>query len=88
MVRGETAGRWSYVGASEFNRWSRSSGGAEFVCTVGPAKVFRSGAGYDIQGDPLVPLERELDNYKFIHVQGAPPFTGKLLFLAGEVQLC
>ncbi|KAI5476491.1 anthranilate synthase component I [Pseudohyphozyma bogoriensis] len=57
VVRGETAGRWSYVGAK-------------------PQKVFRSGENQPLKGDPLVPLEKELENYKFIRVHGAPPFTG------------
>ncbi|KAK4702002.1 anthranilate synthase component I, partial [Phenoliferia sp. Uapishka_3] len=57
VVRGETAGRWSYVGAT-------------------PQKVFKTGKGQALQGDPLVHLERELEAYKFIEVHGSPPFTG------------
>ncbi|TNY20730.1 putative TRP2-anthranilate synthase component I [Rhodotorula diobovata] len=56
-VKGETAGRWSFVGAN-------------------PEKVYRTGPNEDVSGDPLVPLEKVLDGYKFIQVQGAPPLTG------------
>ncbi|BGP37719.1 anthranilate synthase component 1 [Rhodotorula kratochvilovae] len=56
-VKGETAGRWSFVGAN-------------------PEKVYRTGPKEDVSGDPLVPLEKVLDGYKFIKVQGAPPLTG------------
>lgn len=37
----------------------------------------RSGAGESLQGDPLVHLERELDQYQFIEVDNSPPFTGE-----------
>lgn len=43
-----------------------------------PKKVFKTGKGQALQGDPLVHLERELEQYKFIEVHGAPPFTGAL----------
>lgn len=84
-VKGETAGRWSFVGASEsmiplpspseivLNPW-RSS-------VAGPQKVYRSGPNEEIKGDPLVPLEKVLDEYKFIKPHGAPPFTGTCLAL-------
>lgn len=45
---------------------------------VEPKKVFKTGKGQALQGDPLVHLERELEQYKFIEVNGAPPFTGAL----------
>lgn len=38
--------------------------------------MFRTGAKWELQGDPLVHLEKELEEYKFIELQGAPPFTG------------
>lgn len=41
-----------------------------------PDKVYRTGPNEDVSGDPLVPLEKVLDGYKFIQVQGAPPLTG------------
>lgn len=46
---------------------------------VEPQKVLRTGEGQPLQGDPLVHIERELEAYKFIEVQGCPPFTGASL---------
>lgn len=43
---------------------------------TGPRKVLRTGPAESSKGDPLVHIEKELDAYKFISVQGAPPFTG------------
>lgn len=43
---------------------------------VDPQKVYRSGPNEEVKGDPLVPLEKVLDEYKFIKPHGAPPFTG------------
>ncbi|GAA5922449.1 hypothetical protein JCM3775_005733 [Rhodotorula graminis] len=63
-VKGETAGRWSFVGAN-------------------PDKVYRTGPSEDVSGDPLVPLEKVLDGYKFIQVQGAPPLTGGAIGYVG-----
>ncbi|GAA6003232.1 hypothetical protein JCM10207_001814 [Rhodosporidiobolus poonsookiae] len=63
-VKGETAGRWSFVGAN-------------------PSKVYRTGPNEDVNGDPLVPLEKVLGEYKFIKVHGAPPFTGGAIGYVG-----
>ncbi|SCV69507.1 BQ2448_2527 [Microbotryum intermedium] len=57
VVRGETGGRWSYVGAN-------------------PKKVLRTGANFELQGDPLKHIEKELEAYSFINVPGTPPLTG------------
>ncbi|CEQ39769.1 SPOSA6832_01327, partial [Sporobolomyces salmonicolor] len=63
-VKGETAGRWSFVGAN-------------------PQKIYRSGPNEDLRGDPLIPLEKVLDDYKLIKVHGAPPFTGGAIGYVG-----
>ncbi|BGP13619.1 hypothetical protein JCM10213_007795 [Rhodosporidiobolus nylandii] len=63
-VKGETAGRWSFVGAN-------------------PSKVYRTGPEEEVNGDPLVPLEKVLSEYKFIKVPGAPPFTGGAIGYVG-----
>ncbi|GAA5833826.1 hypothetical protein JCM11251_005977 [Rhodosporidiobolus azoricus] len=63
-VKGETAGRWSFVGAN-------------------PSKVYRTGPNEEVSGDPLKPLEKVLDEYKFIKVQGAPPLTGGAIGYVG-----
>ncbi|GAA6060151.1 hypothetical protein JCM10212_001448 [Sporobolomyces blumeae] len=63
-VKGETAGRWSFVGAN-------------------PMKVYRSGPNEEIKGDPLIPLEKVLDEYEFIKPHGVPPFTGGAIGYVG-----
>jgi hypothetical protein len=40
--------------------------------------VLRTGPGYDVQGDPLVGLERELAEYKYVKIPEIPTFTGTL----------
>ncbi|GAA5977004.1 hypothetical protein JCM11641_002224 [Rhodosporidiobolus odoratus] len=63
-VKGETAGRWSFMGAN-------------------PSKVYRTGPKETTAGDPLVPLEQKLNEYKFLKVQGAPPLTGGAIGYVG-----
>lgn len=46
---------------------------------TGPRKVLRTGPKEALQGDPLVHLEAELARYRYIPVQGSPPFTGQLI---------
>ncbi len=41
-----------------------------------PYKVSRSGDGTEWEGDPLIPLEKELTQFKGITIQGLPAFTG------------
>ncbi|KAL7416210.1 anthranilate synthase component [Mrakia frigida] len=41
-----------------------------------PFKVVRSGPGYDIQGDPLIALEKELAEYRYVKIPEVPTFTG------------
>ncbi|PWN48517.1 putative TRP2-anthranilate synthase component I [Violaceomyces palustris] len=41
-----------------------------------PFKIIRSGPGLDVEGDPLVAIERELAPYKYIAQPGLPTFTG------------
>ncbi|KAI9622791.1 hypothetical protein H4Q26_015075 [Puccinia striiformis f. sp. tritici PST-130] len=41
-----------------------------------PSKVLRTGENYTYRGDPLIPLEEELNKYKYVPVPGIPPFTG------------
>ncbi|KAJ1741932.1 anthranilate synthase component 1 [Coemansia sp. RSA 1821] len=37
-----------------------------------PHKVTKSGPNEEIQGDPLVPLEKELNSVRYVHVPGLP----------------
>ena len=41
-----------------------------------PYRVTKSGDREEWKGDPLVPLEAELSQFKFVPVQGLPAFTG------------
>lgn len=53
--------------------------------------MLRTGANEALKGDPLKHIEAELEEYKFIEVQGAPPLTGALnLFahFASLTELC
>lgn len=41
-----------------------------------PFKVIRTGDDYDVQGDPISSLEKELSIYKYIRIPEIPTFTG------------
>jgi anthranilate synthase component 1 len=41
-----------------------------------PYRVLRTGDGFDYSGDPLIPLEEELNRFKAVSVPGVPAFTG------------
>lgn len=82
VVRGETAGRYSYIGASELNFRSRSLETDEIL---DPKSIIRSGDEFDIKGDPLINLENVLADYDFITVDGCPAFTGETKLTRSQV---
>jgi anthranilate synthase component 1 len=41
-----------------------------------PYRVLKTGPGQDYDGDPLIPLEAELSQYREVPVAGVPAFTG------------
>lgn len=41
-----------------------------------PYQVVKIGKGLDAEGDPLVPVEKELSRYKLVRIPGLPMFTG------------
>ncbi len=41
-----------------------------------PYRVLKTGDGYDYSGDPLVPLQQELEQFKLVHIEGLPGLTG------------
>jgi len=41
-----------------------------------PYKVVKSGDEFDLKGDPLLPLENDFRDIKFVPVKGIPNFTG------------
>lgn len=46
---------------------------------VDPYKLIRVGPNEAVNGDPLVPVQKELENIKYVKVPGLPTFTGLLL---------
>ena len=45
--------------------------------TPDPVKTVRTGEGFDVTGDPLAALEKELDIFRYAKLQQLPTFTGK-----------
>ena len=43
-----------------------------------PYKTLKTGENEAVTGDPLIALEEELKNVKFVPVPGIPAFTGRL----------
>jgi len=41
-----------------------------------PYKIIRSGKNEELKGDPLVHIQKEMDNIKYVSIQGLPQFTG------------
>lgn len=48
-----------------------------------PYRVIRTGEGQEYTGDPLVPVEHELGQFKLIAVDGLPEFTGGAIGYVG-----
>ncbi|GAA98183.1 uncharacterized protein L969DRAFT_93209 [Mixia osmundae IAM 14324] len=65
----------SVVGGSHVGRYS-------FV-GANPYRVLRSGKGKEVEGDPLIALQTELDRYRYVEVPGAPLFTGGAIGYVG-----
>ncbi|KAJ3521374.1 hypothetical protein NMY22_g12346 [Coprinellus aureogranulatus] len=43
---------------------------------IDPFKVIKTGPGYDVQGDPMAPLQKELSMFKYVKIPEIPTFTG------------
>jgi anthranilate synthase component 1 len=41
-----------------------------------PYRVLKTGPGYEWEGDPLIPLQEEVDRYRPVSTSGLPAFTG------------
>ncbi|ORY29172.1 ADC synthase [Naematelia encephala] len=41
-----------------------------------PLRTIRTGQGFDVEGDPLQALEKELEQYRYVKVPQVPTFTG------------
>jgi hypothetical protein len=52
------------------------------VLPVDPFKVLKTGPGQEIEGDPMIALQQELEVYKYVKIPEIPTFTGaSLLYL-------
>ena len=49
-----------------------------FQFNLDPYKILKTGENEAATGDPLMALEEELKNVKFVPVPGIPAFTGRL----------
>lgn len=45
--------------------------------TPDPVKTVRTGEGFDVTGDPLAALEKELEVFRYAKLQQLPTFTGE-----------
>jgi hypothetical protein len=54
---------------------------------IDPVKTIRTGEGFDVEGDPLQALEKELEPYRYAKLHQVPTFTGELPLLYTEIQL-
>lgn len=48
-----------------------------------PYRVLRTGPGYEYEGDPLLPVERELEQFRLVRLPGLPLFTGGAVGFVG-----
>jgi len=64
----------SVVGGDQIGRYSWIG--------ANPFHVVESGPGQEVEGDPLIELERVLSQYRTINVPGVPPFQGTSLCCA------
>src|SRR5947209_4218203 len=49
-----------------------------FMFNLDPYKILKTGENEAVTGDPLISLEEEFKNVKFVTVPGVPSFTGEL----------
>jgi anthranilate synthase component 1 len=80
---GEKIGRYSFIGAGEFKREAYDSirqqsdiSNLVLLLATDPYKVIRSGPGLEVEGDPLLSVEKELSPYRYISLPSLPKFTG------------
>lgn len=74
VVAGENLARYSFVGAGELIAL------APIVTQLisDPVKTVRTGEGFDVTGDPLAALEKELEVFRYAKLNQLPTFTGEL----------
>jgi anthranilate synthase component 1 len=45
-------------------------------CTKDPYKLIKTGVKEAHQGDPLIPIQKELESIRYVNIPGLPSFTG------------
>lgn len=48
------------------------------VFILDPYKLIKVGANEAVNGDPLIPIQKELADIKYVKVPGLPSFTGNI----------
>ncbi|EJU05727.1 anthranilate synthase component [Dacryopinax primogenitus] len=48
-----------------------------------PLRVIKTGPGLDFEGDPVIPLQKELSMYKYVKIPEVPTFTGGAIGYVG-----
>ena len=49
-----------------------------------PLNTIRTGEGFEVEGDPLVALEKELEQYRFVKLPDISTFTGMVTLFAAR----
>lgn len=49
-----------------------------FYFILDPYKLIKVGANEAVNGDPLIPIQKELADIKYVKVPGLPSFTGNI----------
>ena len=79
IMDGEHVARYSFIGSGEYNDFTHLDNEmiSQTLNLTDPFKVIKTGEGYDIQGDPMKPLEAELAQYRYHSIPEVPTFTGE-----------
>ena len=77
VLAGENIARYSFIGSGKLQMFVnilRDSNRIE-----DPFKVVRTGPGTELEGDPMVHLQKELGMYRYVKLPEIPCFTGPSL---------
>jgi anthranilate synthase component 1 len=75
---GENISRYSFIGSGKFVVSCNKEKHAQDPCLhVDPYKLIKVGGKEKVQGDPLIPIQKELEKIKYVKIPGLPSFTGK-----------
>lgn len=74
VVGGESLAQYSFIGAGKTHKSLHHS--RLLIIHQDPFKVIKTGPNEEIQGDPMVALQKELSAHKFVKLPQVPTFTG------------